>query len=285
MFSPWVPRSAAAAARWCVTRFGSGSRYIRTPTLTGNRGGPGRSHTQARAEGRDRRCCRDRSWRPRPVSVGCARASGIRRRGHPAADRRSVHPDNPRTSQRRRADRRWRGRARRWGIHCCFRGADEGRRDPARRRSGSHALQHALASRADGIERAAGQGRQDDRRAREHTAVAGDRRHLVVEWPAIHAPPRRSRNRTRLSTRPASWSRAFATATFRMPRTPTAISTSTFRGRTCSRWVMPSQVRAGRSLTGPAAAGSAASSAASNGCRRWPMRKRGSCPGGGRCSA
>ena len=39
-----------------------------------------------------------------------------------------------------------------------------------------------------GVERAARQGRQDDHRAREHAAVADDRRHLALERAALQAP-------------------------------------------------------------------------------------------------
>src|SRR6185503_3417020 len=48
-------------------------------------------------------------------------------------------------------------------------------------RQSAYVVQYALASRADGLERVAGAGRRDDRRAREHEAVAHDRRDLAVE--------------------------------------------------------------------------------------------------------
>ena len=74
------------------------------------------------------------------------------------------------------------------GSAARFRCADESRLRPARRRSGSHDLQYALAPRADRLERAAGQGRRDDHRAREHAAVADDRRHLALERAAFQTP-------------------------------------------------------------------------------------------------
>ena len=106
-----------------------------------------------------------------------------------------------------------------------FRCADESHLRPARRRSGSHDLQYALAPRADRIERTARQGRQDDHRAREHAAVAGDRRHLAVERAALQTPAEdRAAEQDLLHDRHAG-RQAFVTGTSRMPRTPTATCT------------------------------------------------------------
>ena len=146
-------------------------------------------------------------------------------------------------------------------------------------------LQHALAPRADRLERAARQGRRDDHRAREHAAVADDGRHLAVERAALQAPAEDRATEQDLLRRPARSTPAFATATSRTPRTPTAICTCTSRSRTCSRWATRSRARAGRSSTGRPAAGLAASSAACSGCRRWPTRRRASCRRADRCSA
>ena len=149
----------------------------------------------------------------------------------------------------------------------------------ARRRSGSHPLQYALASRADRLERAARQGRQDDHRAREHAAVADDGRHVVVERAALQAAAEdRAAEQDVLQDRQTRFRRSI-TATSRMPRTRTGICTCTSRSRTCSRWATSFRIRVGRSLTGRPAAGSAASSAVFSACRRWPIEDTRIVPG------
>ena len=54
-------------------------------------------------------------------------------------------------------------------------------RDRPAGRQSPHAVQHALASRADGLERILGAGGRRDRRAGEHEALVDDRRHVAVE--------------------------------------------------------------------------------------------------------
>ena len=81
-----------------------------------------------------------------------------------------------------------------------------------------------------------GKAGQDDHRAREHAAVADDRRHLAVERPAVQAPAEgRAAEQDLLHDRPAR-ARPSDTATSPTRRTPTATCTSTSRSRTCWRW-------------------------------------------------
>ena len=146
---------------------------------------------------------------------------------------------------------------------------------------GAHAVQHALASRADRLERAARQGGQDDHRAREHAAVAGDGRHVVVERAALQAAAEdRAAEQDVLHDGQAGFGRS-STATSPTPRTPTAICTCTSRSRTCSPSATWCRARAGRSWTGRPAAGLAASSAACSGCRRSPTQETRIVPGRG----
>ena len=104
---------------------------------------------------------------------------------------------------------------------------------------GSHALQHALASRADRLQRAARHGRRHDYCPREHAALAAAKHHVALERTEIQEACPRSPNPTRPSTTKARSIPESATDTSPTRRTRTAICTFTSRSRTCWRWATP----------------------------------------------